>query len=416
MADEQEFVQPAVFSARDINLDDIEGDSFQGIVVLIGWLGCRKEHLQKYANWWHKQGWEPFLVLYPVIRLLSTSFAEYVTGGLIKKLLHRHAELVGAGKSNRLVFHTFSNTGWVSFGGILESYGDALLPHICGAVIDSAPQPAVSHTVLAAGSFSALFPRSRYNKNDPRVFVIKNFLKMVVQGDKKRRLKGVARLLYCLSDFPQLYIYSTSDHVIPSTAVKAWIQGQESLGRRISELQFERSPHVQHMRHHRDLYCSALTTFLGELQLPREKLEQARYPATFLLYNIKCLSQNFSIRAGQGKLMQLQQHFPPSLIRSSSRKVRSTGDLVGLDGEFSPMGVPRGMAEAIAPLFPEDLSEGEEVAGSSGLSDNEAGLHAALSLTAETLDNGWEDESVDSDCTLFEDAKSEASVPLHSVA
>ncbi len=43
--------------------------------------------------------------------------------------------------------------------------------------------------------------------------------------------------------------------------------------------------------------------------------------------------------------MQLQQHFPPSLIRSSSRKVRSTGDLVGLDGEFSPMRVPRGMAE-----------------------------------------------------------------------
>ncbi len=29
-------VQPEVFSARDINLDDIEEESLQGIVVLIG--------------------------------------------------------------------------------------------------------------------------------------------------------------------------------------------------------------------------------------------------------------------------------------------------------------------------------------------------------------------------------------------
>ena len=53
------------------------------------------------------------------------------------------------------------------------------------------------------------------------------------------------------------------------------MQGQESLGRRVSELQFESSPHVQHMRHHRDLYCRALASFLSELQLPRGKVHQA---------------------------------------------------------------------------------------------------------------------------------------------
>lgn len=47
---------------------------------------------------------------------------------------------------------------------------------------------------------------------------------MVVQGEKKRRWKAVAKLLYCLSDFPQLYIFSTSDHVIPSDSIKAWIK------------------------------------------------------------------------------------------------------------------------------------------------------------------------------------------------
>lgn len=49
-------------------------------------------------------------------------------------------------------------------------------------------------------------------------------VQMVVQGEKKRRWKAVAKLLYCLSDFPQLYIFSTSDHVIPSDSIKAWIK------------------------------------------------------------------------------------------------------------------------------------------------------------------------------------------------
>lgn len=49
-------------------------------------------------------------------------------------------------------------------------------------------------------------------------------VQMVVQGEKKRRWKAVAKLLYCLSDFPQLYIFSTSDHVIPCDSIKAWIK------------------------------------------------------------------------------------------------------------------------------------------------------------------------------------------------
>jgi hypothetical protein len=47
---------------------------------------------------------------------------------------------------------------------------------------------------------------------------------MVVQGEKKRRLKSIAKLMYCVCNFPQLYIYSTSDHIIPHNAIKAWIQ------------------------------------------------------------------------------------------------------------------------------------------------------------------------------------------------
>lgn len=48
-------------------------------------------------------------------------------------------------------------------------------------------------------------------------------------------------------------------------------QGQESLGRRVSQLQLDTSPHVQHLRYHREVYCKALTSFLNKLQLPTKR-------------------------------------------------------------------------------------------------------------------------------------------------
>ena len=45
-----------------------------------------------------------------------------------------------------------------------------------------------------------------------------------MQGVRKRRLQDVARAVYRVSAWPQLYIYSPADHVIPHSAVKRWIQ------------------------------------------------------------------------------------------------------------------------------------------------------------------------------------------------
>ena len=45
-----------------------------------------------------------------------------------------------------------------------------------------------------------------------------------MHGERKRRLQEVAQAMYCLSAWPQLYIFSAADHVIPHSAVKQWIQ------------------------------------------------------------------------------------------------------------------------------------------------------------------------------------------------
>ena len=43
-------------------------------------------------------------------------------------------------------------------------------------------------------------------------------------GERKRRMRGLVRLLHALSAWPQLYIYSTADYIIPHNAVALWMQ------------------------------------------------------------------------------------------------------------------------------------------------------------------------------------------------
>ena len=49
-------------------------------------------------------------------------------------------------------------------------------------------------------------------------------MQMIVQGSRKQRLQSMSRTLHALSTWPQLYIYSTSDHVIPYNGIKLWVQ------------------------------------------------------------------------------------------------------------------------------------------------------------------------------------------------
>lgn len=49
----------------------------------------------------------------------------------------------------RLLFHCFSNTGWYTFGAVMEGllkHAATLLQHVIGSVVDSAPHAEVCHT------------------------------------------------------------------------------------------------------------------------------------------------------------------------------------------------------------------------------------------------------------------------------
>ena len=64
-----------------------------------------------------------------------------------------------------------------------------------------------------------------------------------------RKLSTITEILeHQQPSCPQLFVYSTSDLVIPVAAVESFAAGQRKSGRPVSLLRFECSPHVDHLR------------------------------------------------------------------------------------------------------------------------------------------------------------------------
>lgn len=83
------------------------------VVVLLGWLGSKQKHLKKYAEWYTARGFHAITFTFPMGEVLS-----YQPGGKAEQNLnllvdHLAGWLEGEDKKN-LVFHSFSNTGWLT--------------------------------------------------------------------------------------------------------------------------------------------------------------------------------------------------------------------------------------------------------------------------------------------------------------
>ncbi|KAK1305273.1 hypothetical protein QJS10_CPB11g02328 [Acorus calamus] len=271
----------------------------QTVVVLLGWLGAKQKHLKRYADWYTSRGYHAVTFTFPMSDILS-----YRVDGKAEKnleLLAGHlAEWVAEEGGKKLVFHTFSNTGWLTYGVILEKFqkqDPSLMGKIKGCVIDSAPVAAPDPQVWASG-FSAAFLKKQsvatkgpLSSNElgmkalvgtkniaeekPAVAeaallaVLEKFFEVVLNlPTVNRRLSDVLDLLSSEQPkCPQLYIYSSADCVIPAKSVESFIEGQRRAGHEVRACDFVSSPHVDHFRNHPSLYTSQLTTFLEDCVL-----------------------------------------------------------------------------------------------------------------------------------------------------
>ncbi|GJP61208.1 hypothetical protein CLOP_g18397 [Closterium sp. NIES-67] len=182
--------RPAVGS----NGDEVAGDSdgsgtgksevAKPVVVLLGWLGAQQRHLRRYAEWYTSRGFDVITFVIPFKDVLSIrpgEKAEIHVDSLVDEL---HRWLSGTGpevalsatssapvnhveppkEPRTLIFHTFSNTGWLAYGAVLnrlhEKFGKAAVDvAIKGCVVDSAPILEQDPQVWARGFAAAILQK-----------------------------------------------------------------------------------------------------------------------------------------------------------------------------------------------------------------------------------------------------------------
>ncbi|PHT58309.1 hypothetical protein CQW23_00672 [Capsicum baccatum] len=97
---------------------------------------CKQKHLKKYADWYSSRGYHVIMFTFPMSEILS-----YQVGGKAKEdielLVNHRADWLEEKHAKSLVFHTFSNTEWLTYGVILEKFqkqDHALMRRIKGAI------------------------------------------------------------------------------------------------------------------------------------------------------------------------------------------------------------------------------------------------------------------------------------------
>ncbi|KAK7357926.1 hypothetical protein VNO80_17223 [Phaseolus coccineus] len=266
------------------------------VVVLLGWLGARQKHLKKYAEWYTSRGFHVITFTFPMGEILS-----YQPGGKAEHNVHllvdHLAEWLEGENGKNLVFHTFSNTGWLTYGVILEHFQKQdpnVMERIKGCIVDSAPVAYPDPQVWASG-FSAAFLKKNSVATKRRVFSDESGIKVSIGGEDDLGLKPAvteAALQLILKKFfgiildlpsvnrrlsdvmsmlsskqpscPQLYLYSSADRVIPADYVESFVEAQRRDGHDVRACNFVSSPHVDHFRNDPKLYTSQLSQFLEE--------------------------------------------------------------------------------------------------------------------------------------------------------
>ncbi|XP_018680752.2 uncharacterized protein LOC103992559 isoform X2 [Musa acuminata AAA Group] len=287
-----------VLEGGDLGLYNEKGAIWR--VVMLGWLGAEPKHLNKYAGLYTSKGIEPVKFVIPVKELLGFDLGRRVQDKIARfttELVSWCSQTEEDGRERCLLFHTFSNTGWLTYGSILENLQTRpdIIEKIKGCVIDSGADPEISPQVWAAGFSAALLKKrsSLISSSDENNGVAKPDMKMNGTGTKdnsssfaeiltlsllekfftlvlmlpdvNQRLRKTISILWNKQPLcPQLYLYSSADMVIPVNSVENFIKEQKTSGRIVHAHDFGSSPHVDHLRSYPQMYSAKITEFMEE--------------------------------------------------------------------------------------------------------------------------------------------------------
>ena len=228
----------------------------KGIVVILGWTASRAKTMKKYANIYSELG-VPCICAAP--SMPQVWFASYGSAKA-KKMLKGVEE--NSEEGSGVVLHLFSGSSTTFLPTFIKDLTNKdSKHHLSGIIFDSAPASYSARSGIAA---ARIIKQQGIDVN-PLVYYASYAAGVTVTAIVgKTRRKSLRDVLDhpAMLQVPQLYLYSSSDSVIPMEYIEDEMRLQVSRGADVSSNCWHDSEHVRHFLKYPEEYTSQINKFM----------------------------------------------------------------------------------------------------------------------------------------------------------
>ncbi|XP_056639915.1 transmembrane protein 53-A isoform X1 [Diorhabda sublineata] len=236
------------------------------VILLFGWAGCQDKYLAKYSQIYEEKGLITLRYTAPIKCLFLRRYQMISIGEKLVKLLH---ELNF--DTHPIIVHCFSNGGaflYQNFSLALEKAPKEL--PIKGVIFDSAPGRRRVLSLFRAIS-AIIGGNTFYNFSVSLIMTM--FLSMIwlyevisntiyprptFQSNPLENLKNEK------NKWPQCFIYSKNDNLIPYKDIEYFANYRRNLGVDVTSVCYEKSLHVKHLAENRNSYVKTVYNFINK--------------------------------------------------------------------------------------------------------------------------------------------------------
>ncbi|CAK9805334.1 Transmembrane protein 53 [Anthophora plagiata] len=253
----------------------------QPVIVLLGWAGCQDKYLAKYSAIYEEKCCITLRYTAPVKCLFwQRDKLPNIGKRLIKVIKNKNLD------QHPIFFHVFSNGGAFLYQHVsLAMQKDYTPLKVKGVIFDSAPgERRLTALFKAISAIIGGHPLM----NIPMSLLITIFLSILwlleVIAHALGREYPVQTNPFALVEesysWPQLFLYSNADTLIPASDVEKFASRRAERGVWVQLVLFTNSPHVKHYATYRDVYANTVFDFIIDCfsNTENEKTKQTAVP------------------------------------------------------------------------------------------------------------------------------------------
>ncbi|KAL2716592.1 transmembrane protein 53 isoform X1 [Vespula squamosa] len=250
------------------------------LVVLLGWAGCQDRYLAKYSAIYKEKSCITLRYTAPMECLFGRRDKMPYIGKRLLQVIAKNSL-----NDHPIFFHIFSNGGALLYQHIsiaMQQMDSPIQSQVKGVIFDSAPgERRVTSLFKAISAIIGGHPLT----NIPTSFFITIFLSMfwffevitfllvstyfiTVIAHALGRGFTIQSNPFALMEesysWPQLFLYSNTDTLIPAADVEKFASRRAERGVHVQLVLFTNSPHVKHYAMYREVYVNTVCSFINE--------------------------------------------------------------------------------------------------------------------------------------------------------